>query len=297
MFAVASNPHLAICAIWLAGTFAPAGMANSSLPSVLADAYAQAWSPTRPTEFGAPSAEELAATRELFVRLLRGEGAAALERQARLGGWTLRTGNQAGGTITVVSEPPTTARGRGLYAFFSRGRHALQAPHVPTDGLTGEILLRFSADGLPRALAWNTVPRSSADLAHLENTDFVRFALAFAEVHPGEKIMQLHGFDTARRKSAAAAESGAIVSAAHANPSRELRLAVQCLRGKLEPSTSLYGVDVRELGGTTNSIGRALRAAGHDNFIHVEMALALRKRLMADAGQRSAWFSCLGDAS
>ena len=294
---MASNPHLAICAIWLAGTLAPAGTANASPPAVLEQAYAQAWSPAQPTEFGAPSAEELAATREMFVRLLRGEGAAALARQARMGGWTLRTGNQAGVTLTVVSEPPDNARGRGLYAFFSRGRHALQAPHVPTDGLTGEILLRFGADGLPRALAWNTVPRSSADLAHLENTDFVTFALAFAQVHPGEKIMQLHGFDTARRKSGAAAQSGAIVSAAHANPSRELRLAVQCLRGKVEPNTTLYGVDVRELGGTTNSIGRALRAGGHDNFIHVEMALALRKRLMTDAGQRSAWFSCLGDAS
>jgi len=294
---MASNPHLAICAIWLAGTLAPADVASASPPALLTQAYAQAWSPAQPTGYAAPSTQELAATRELFVRLLRGESGAALAGQARTGGWTLSTGNQAGVTLTVVSEAPDTARGRGLYAFSSRGRHALQAPHVPTDGLTGEILLRFAADGLPRALAWNTVPRSSADLAHLENTDFQTFALAFAQVHPGEKIMQLHGFDSARRNSAAAAQSGAIVSASHANPSRELRLAVQCLRGKVEPNTTLYGVDVRELGGTTNSIGRALRAGGHDNFIHVEMALALRKRLMADAGERSAWFSCLGDAS
>ncbi len=293
---MASNPHLAICAIWLAASLAPSGAAASA-PNVLEQAYAQAWSPAQPAQFGVPSAEALAATRELFVRLLRGESATALARQARLGGWTLRTGNQAGGTVTVVSEPPDTARGRGLYAFFSQGRHALQAPHVPTDGLTGEILLQFAGDGLPRALAWNTVPRNTADLAHLENTDFVEFALAFAQVHPGERIMQLHGFDTARRTSAAAAQSGAIISAGHANPSHALRRAVQCLRGKVEPDSTLYGVDVRELGGTTNSIGRALRVQGHDSFIHVEMALALRKRLLADAGQRSALFSCLGDAS
>lgn len=263
-------------------------------PGLLQQAYSQAWKGNRSVQYEAPSTAELTATRDLFARILRGERGRGIDELAQSAGWRIRSQPQDGGDLVVVSEAPGEIRGRGLYAFFSQGRHALQAPHVPTDGLTGEILLEYAQDRLPRALAWNTVPRSRGDMAHLFDTDFIEFSRAFALAHPNEKIIQLHGFDADDRKTEAASGSGAIVSATHRRPSNELRQAVNCLRDQVESATRLYGEDVRELGGTTNTVAKALRAGGYEHFIHLEAALPLRERLLADATQRRALFVCLG---
>ena len=286
---IAALSALLLCASHLA-------VAQSS-SGLLRHAYTEAWKNNEGVDYSASSTAELAATRVLFVRIFRGERGRGLEDQARSAGWRIRTEAQDGGDLTVVSEAPDAIRGRGLYAFFNQGRHALQAPHVPTDGLTGEILLGYAADRLPRALAWNTVPRGRGDMAHLADTEFIEFSRAFATVHPNEKIIQLHGFDVDKRKTAAASSSGAIVSATHRRPSNELRLAVNCLREQVEPATRLYGEDVRELGGTTNTVAKTLRAGGYENFIHVEAALPLRERLLKDGTQRHSFFLCLGGSS
>ena len=268
-------------------------VAMTSPEPLLNQAYSQVWKESARTRFVPPQLSELEATEDLFVRLLQGQDAASLGTLAHKGGWMLRSERSADRSVVVVSELPTGRRGRGLYAFFDRGRHALQAPHVPSDKLTGEILLRYGDDSLPRALAWNSVPRSVADLAHLDGTDFIAFSRAFARVNPGEKIMQFHGFDSNRRKTNAAADSAAIVSAGHSQPTRELRDAVHCMNLKLDSATRLYGVDVKELGGTTNSVVHALRAMGYEHFIHLELNLSLREQLLADAKKRKALFGCL----
>lgn len=269
-------------------------VAMSSPEPILTQAYSQVRKESAGTRYVAPQPSELEATEDLFVRLLQGQDAALLEALAIKGGWTLRTERNAGRSVVVVSELPTGRRGRGLYAFFDQGHHALQAPHVPSDMLTGEILLRYGNDSLPRALAWNSVPRSVVDLAHLDRTDFIAFSRAFARVNPGEKIIQFHGFDSDRRKTNAAAESAAIVSAGHSQPGRELKNAVGCMNLKLDSVTRLYGVDVKELGGTTNSVVHALRAMGYEHFIHLEINLSLREQLLADTNKRKALFDCLG---
>lgn len=281
-----------------------AALAGAALPVVAnagADlvemAYAKAW-PNAGASAGAgylaPTAAQLAAAQALFVQLLQGKTSAAVAEQARALGWELHSQAREGGVLSVVAEARRQRGGQGLYAFFSGGRHALQAPHVPTDGLTGDILLRYAGDGLPRALAWNTVPRKVADLAHLDGTYLIAFSLAFAQVYPREKIVQLHGFDADRRRTASAADSGAIVSAGHDRPSAELAAAVRCMRQRVESQTRLFGADVRELGGTTNTVAKALRETRYDLFVHVEMALPVRKRLLVDAAQRRALLECLG---
>lgn len=269
-------------------------VAMSSSEQLLNQAFSQVWKGAAQTRYDPPQAAELEATEDLFARLLQGQDAALLGTLASKGGWALRSERRAGRSVVVVSELPTGRRGRGLYAFYDQGRHALQAPHVPSDKLTGEILLRYGDDALPRALAWNSVPRGVADLAHLDGTDFIAFSRAFARVNPGEKIMQFHGFDSNRRKTNAAAESAAIVSAGHSSPTRELRDAVRCMSAKVDPATRLYGVDVKELGGTTNSVGHALREMGYEHFIHLEINLSLREQLLGDANKRKAIFGCLG---
>ena len=279
----------------LAGLFAALfpNIALSSSEQLLAQAYSQAWKDSARIRYEPPQQAELEATEELFVRLLEGQDPMLLQAIANKGGWILRSKRGAGRSVVVVSEIPTGRRGRGLYAFFDQGRHALQAPHVPSDKLTGEILLRYGNDTLPRALAWNTVPRNVADLAHLDGTDLIAFSRAFARVNPNEKILQLHGFDSKRRKTDAAEESAAIVSAGHSQPARELRDAVRCMKAKVDPASRLYGDDVQELGGTTNSVARALRAVGYRHFIHLELDLSLRERLLEDVKKRQALFNCL----
>lgn len=259
--------------------------------------YTSAWKDAKSVQYVAPSAYELAATQKLFVRLLKGEPASAMSADFQALGWKVSTESARGVTWTVVAEAADQRRGRGLYAFSRTGRHAIQAPHVPSDAQTGRILLGYASDGSPRALAWNTVPRRTADIAHLDGTYLIAFSRAFAEVYPSEKIVQLHGFDARRRRSAAGALSSAIVSAAHMNPSYELKSAVRCMQQKIEKHTRLYGVDVRELGGTTNSVARALHKEGFEGFVHVEMDLSLRKQLAELSARRQALMDCLGGGS
>lgn len=257
--------------------------------------YSSAWKGARSVDYVAPSADELAAMQRLFVRLLKHEPVNAMVSDLRNLGWAVFTQSAGGVTWTIVAEAPNQRRGRGLYAFSDAGRHAIEAPHVPTDELTGEILLGYAHDGLPRALAWNTVPRRTADLAHIDGTYLIAFSRAFAQVYPSEKILQLHGFDFQRRRSFAGAQSGAIVSAARKNPPPELKSAVKYMQQKVEKYTRLYGVDVRELGGTTNSVARALHNDGYQGFVHIEMDQLLREQLADLPAKRRALLDCFGD--
>lgn len=281
---------------WMAGVFAIC-LADTTLANddnLVEQSFAQAWRRASTVDYVAPESSDVAAMRELFTRLLKGERDQKITSRLGQLGWNLRTRSAGGRTWTVLAEEEDKRSGRGLFAIASQGRHALQAPHVPSDGLTGDILLRFAADGLPRALAWNTLPRSKADMAHSDNTYFMAFSQAYATVFPDDKIIQIHGFDGSKRRTRDAEHSSAIVSATHKNASRELRAAVDCLKQRLDPDTRLYGQDVSELGGTTNSVARTLRGDGYQGFIHVELSLPLREALHDEAGKRLSLFECLG---
>jgi len=268
--------------------------AQAADKNLVEQTFAKAWRGASGIDYVKPSGDDVDAMRGLFTRLLKGERGEEINSHLKQLGWNLRTQSSGNATWTVLTEAENKRSGRGLFAIASRGRHALQAPHVPSDGLTGDILLRYAADGLPRALAWNTLPRSKIDLAHSDGTYFIAFSQAYTDVFPNDKVIQVHGFEGSRRRTRAGEQSGAIISATHRNPSRELHTAVDCLKQRLDPNTRLYGKDVSELGGTTNSIARTLRRDGYEGFIHVELSLPLREALHADAQKRQALFECLG---
>lgn len=274
--------------IWMSGLASAAG------GNLIEQSLDEAWQRASRVDYVAPAADDVAVMQDLFARLLRGDRNEQTQRRLHELGWTVRTQRIGEVEWTVIAETADRRSGRGLYAIADRGRHALQAPHVPSDGLTGDIVLRYADDALPRALAWNTVPRAKADLAHVDRSYFTAFSLAYARVHPGDRIIQIHGFDGGRRRTVEAGRSSAIISAAHASPGPALRAGVQCLRKRLDPGVSLYGQDVRELGGTTNRTAQALRAAGFEGFLHVELSLPMREALREDASRRLALFECLG---
>lgn len=260
----------------------------------LADSLREAWRGAAEIRDLPPADDpDWVRTQRLFAALLAGDCGATVEREAATLGWTLRRQAGDGQQWCVLMEQPGHRSGRGLYAFADRGRHVLQAPHVPSDRHTGEIAALLGAEGQPRAIAWNTVPRAEADLAHLPSTALLAFSRAVAAAFPGERIVQLHGFDAGRRRSAKAADSGAIVSAARRPPGAAQRAVAACMRRSVAPDTRLYGDDVQELGGTTNSIAQALFGSGYMNFVHLEMALPLREALLASGEQRAALLDCL----
>lgn len=67
-----------------------------------------------------------------------------------------------------------------------------------------------------------------------------------------------------------------------------------CLRAAFGPRVRLYPREAAELGGTTNSVGRALRAIGFAGFVHLELDPATRAALDGDGGVREAVLGCLG---
>jgi hypothetical protein len=261
-------------------------------PSLLARSLESAWAGAG-TVRRANAADDPGWTRTevVFERLLHGDRSAELRREARSLGWALRQGQVGEVGWTVLQESAARRTGRGLYAFSDSGRHAIQAPHVPTDLHTGEIALAMAHDGAPRAVAWNTVPRREADLVHLRNSALHAFSRAFAGTFPKERIVQLHGYHAGQDRADVPAD--AIVSAARERPGSAARSVAECMREQVASETGLYGVDTESLGGERNRIARELLRSGYRRFIHLEMSLPLREALLEDASLRRALLDCL----
>jgi hypothetical protein len=250
---------------------------------------------------------DAALSEALFERLLRGEqGADIAEGLARIG-FTLASVTLGGEAATVIREAAGQRTGKGLYVLRQgAGRPTpvlLQAPHRFTDLDTGRIVARLLEEGGFLAAAWNTVPRwyedggvrIDADLAHVEVSHFNAFTRAFAKVHGRSRVIQIHGFERARRRSGAGAQAGVIVSSGTGRPGSASAEVARCLEGALTPErVLLYPVDVKELGGTTNANAAALRELKFDGFVHIEVARELRIRLRDDEEARKTFARCLG---
>ncbi len=254
-----------------------------------------------------PSPDEVAVSERLFTRLIAGERSEGLERAFDAAGWQL---DDAGRRIAVVREMRDDRRGRGVYLVRNRARPTsgkavmLQAPHRFKDLDTGRILLRlFEADTSFTAAALNTVPRRydaagrevDADLAHLTDTHYIAFSRAFARRWPDGRIIQLHGYSsTSARRSAAGRASDVIVSAGTADPSPRVRHLHRCLAARWpDREIKLYPDQVQELGGTTNTIGQALRAIDFDGFVHIELNRPVRIALRDQATIRDNLAACI----
>lgn len=251
--------------------------------------------------FEAVGEQELQQATVLFSRLARGEAVQSVSSAAETLALDIVTLPQ----LIVVREKPEARRGRGLFVFRppagKKNQHdILLIPHSFKDEMTREIGLALFAEGHFRAAAWNTVPRRydrdgkpvDADMAHLSATYFNAFTRAWAEISKEDSFLQLHGFDPAKRRDASAAQAAIILSAGHTNPPSQLRQRWQCLQ-KAIPGAALYPETTRELGGTTNSQGKLLRAAGNPNFIHAELSREFRVSLLNDINLRRRLLDCL----
>lgn len=257
--------------------------------------------PLRETRGIAPSdSASFAASQRLFAAALVGarnwqKDAAALGLEPR------RDEPQLPGVL--LAEPQGECFGRGSYLLREAGGLplALTAPHRGSDRHTGTLAAALYLETGAAAATWNSAPRRASqtcpaalDLAREPLHPFTAFALAFAERFPTGRVVQLHGFDGARRQGLAASEAAVIVSDGTDRPSEALLDLADCLSLALAPRAVLvYPFETRELGALSNAQGQTLRAAGFDGFVHLEMSAALRAELVADAGLRGRLGDCL----
>ncbi len=202
----------------------------------------------------------------------------------------------------VLRETEEDRAGRGEYVVRGLETAApllIAAPHRRADRFTGTLARQLYAESDAAAAAWNSAPRrgplgKSNDVARLRRHPFTAFALAFAVTYPAGRIVQLHGFDHARRRTDAARKASVIISSGSVRVSGSVEEVAGCLRTNARIGPVLvYPADVDELGATTNAQGAALQDAGFGGFVHLELSLPLRKELARDTALREWFAKCL----
>ncbi len=248
------------------------------------------------------SSAEMNSARAAFVSLLNGESPDAASLPNRLGLIVRQVEQPFRGTI--IEERPGKARAQGVYLIKHAGERPhpmlVTAPHRGADRYTGPLAAAVFAETDASAAAWNSAPRGRADnssghdLAQLERHLFTAFATGFAEVHPNGKIIQLHGFDPAKRQTESGRRADVILSSGSERPSPLVQSIGGCLADRLPTyDVRVFPTEVSELGALNNAQARVLHKLGHDVFVHVELSLRLRAALIKGSELRSAFGECL----
>jgi hypothetical protein len=260
----------------------------------------------REGDFHIPSAAETRRAEAMFADVLdhaaQGQGEIAA---AQASGFGLSMQRPVMPESLALAEPEGTCGGRGVYLLrddIDALPVAIVAPHRGADLRTGEIAAALFAEYPFAAAAWNSAPRRSSagcadggDITREPTHYLTAFSQAFARRHPQGRIVQLHGFDPARRVDRAAMEADAIVSDGSRTPSQRLLDFAACMSAAFAGrSIQVFPIDTEELGATSNAQGQALRAAGYAGFVHLELSAAFRQELQADPAERARLAACLG---
>lgn len=249
------------------------------------------------------SESEAARGQAFFSEMLSGmvaDGARLREDWARLGyELTERTGKPR---WWVLRETQPGCRGQGYYLIRQRTPVllAVQVPHAFADLHTGGIADGM-LDGPADVIAWNTAPRQtqvdggggSADLARRTDSLFAALTRSLGRDHPDARIVQIHGFANERRKTAAGSRAAVIVSSGSRWVTSGVDTVARCLARFIDGPVAVFPRDVTELGATTNLHGKILRRLGHEGFVHVEMNLPTRRRLLAEDAWQGRFSACL----
>ena len=286
-------------AMLLCAVFTGTGVAGSS-PSLREQLSARQCDRYTPA-----TTQQLQQAEAAFVALLQApaavDAAAASNWQAL--GYRLQHASDGEAGWWLLQQPQDQCSGQGLYLVRQDAvaAVAVQIPHGYFDLYTDDIgagLLQAPV----RVMAFNTARRHftrhghtvDADVAHRGDSYFVALTRAFARVFPSGRLLQLHGFNAAKRTSAAGRSAAAIISNGSDMPSTASLAVAACLQALPVGAVRLYPRDVRELGATRNVQGRLLRAYGHEGFVHVELNRGLRERLRDDDSLRADFAACLG---
>lgn len=216
-------------------------------------------------------------------------------------------------TVLLFMEQADTAQGQGAYLFALKNplRFVIQAPHQYFDYATGRLALQFFFEQNLRAITLNTVHRNQttqSDLAHQANSLFSAFTSAYAEIFSEKEankqkeqaleqkaesyLLQLHGFSNKHRHTEAGRKADIILSNGSRSPSLFLRQSQERMNNTSAFKVYLYGMDIDELGGSTNSSLAVLKPLNQqDHFIHIELSADTRKKLKLSRSQRDQLWS------
>jgi len=249
-----------------------------------------------------PSSQELAKVEALFRQVLAGDrDVETAHKWAQLGMRMVRT-NDHGRGFTVVMEDEARKQGRGFFVFPDRPEIpiGLFAPHRFTDEMTGILGLRMALENPFQVAAWNTVKRRAGglppdywDMGKLRHTYITALTEAFAHAFPNGYHVQIHGFETSKRRTVAGDQSDVILSGGADRPRTEIFRLRDCLKERGFGRVLVFPTAVHELGATKNVSGIILRRMGNRGFVHIEMNVDLRKRLKDESGLRRAFAECL----
>ncbi len=180
----------------------------------------------------------------------------------------------------------------------SRSNLLIQAPHQFYDSDTGEIARKLFEEHDFVALALNSSNRNSdsnvhiADLAHLPRSHFTALARGAVLANPDVVVLQIHGFAQSKRKPGNQ-HIDLIFSNGTARSSESLHQLGDCAKSSLGLATAVYPDQIDELGATTNTVGKAMRALNSRGFLHLEVSRSARHLLRDDAAARAKLYGCL----
>lgn len=257
--------------------------------------------------YNQPSAAELRKAEELFGHLFKGGLTDDAQREWDKLSFKVVRMKEGEEEFIILKEKETHKRGRGFYLFRQTNYKelAIQSPHSVDDLYTGEITMEMALEGRFVSAAWNTVPRNfirdgkseSSDLAHLKDNYFVAYARAFARAYPSGNLIQLHGFVKEERRSKRGLETDIIVSSGSKIPGSRAEQIDRCFGKDVSGASSLYPIEIKELGGSTNTTGIALRKMGYYGFVHIEMSKPMRMIMKDDKKVRASFRGCIEDTA
>lgn len=123
-----------------------------------------------------------------------------------------------------------------------------------------------------------------SDLARLRYSLFTATVDALRKLGTQVNVIQVHGYNEKKRKTASAQQTDLILSNGSAVPDTYMLQVQSCLRDNSQLLARLYGRDVFELGATVNPVGKLLRRhKNHDiHFLHIELPRRLREQMVSN---------------
>ncbi len=252
------------------------------------DFIRRAYSPT--VQFEPPSSQDLKKAEDLFYKIF---SSSFVDRDqedwAKLGFQVEKTRN-----FLILTENEKTAKtGKGTYIFNTEKSIPiiLEAPHYPSDKHTGTLAAQFMEEDPFLAGAWSSTHRKNTNLTAEPSSYFNAFSKAFGRAYPKGMILQFHGFDDNNEESKERS-TDLIYSSTLSSPPPLFYTYGKCLK-HLPFHVSLYPDEIKILGGTKNINAQKFREVTKEGlFLHLEMSLDLRNRLLKDKGLRTNFINC-----
>ncbi len=243
------------------------------------------------THYARPSNADLDTARVLFLKILRNESCGDDHKTWHDLGFSQTQSSD--NTYVIIEELQKSRTGKGLYFIRKKSIHdvLVQAPHYPSDLLTGDLASLFFHEFSVKAAAWSTTHRKVVDLAHEDCSFFNAFTEAFAQYNQQSVILQLHAFSQKKHHT----DADLIMSSSLETPTPLFINRYLFLKEIFKDRRCIYAYpkDVTFLGGTKNTNARAYYRAGGQSFLHLEMSKDFRTDLLNHEKSRSEFFQTI----